>query len=1750
MAKNVRQRVDTRPSTPNVNLDVNRQTRPNVDVNEITRPAPTVNNIDISALRQRRGESNVVGPSYGDNGSYSGGVDTQAIEAELERQRQEQERIRNENLRKEKDAEIARKAREKESEKRLENTDASGVAAGLLPEAAVTSKASKQGKSTSGTGVIAGHKWTTSNPVTGESWSHEILPDVDDEYNELYDDENYQYLLPDMDPDDWAELEEVPFGVPFSYYDKPAATSVSDVLDARARKEAREQNEDQGPVWKAPPKLTQREPSLEERLVYASEVGKRQRGKMDEHAASADRWDRLMAPMGKPRYKTISEIRDEAREFLESNPGLDYEFAGDRAFEKEWYDEDKTDEDIRKDITKAAGATWDDINSEIDSRRERPDTSIDTVRHGGAPNYDPNSTVSDNIKAVEDAIDGNARLIANPFLIKWGSERIEHLMSVSGKTLAKFRFNNTEGRNVEGAIGSVMRYYNCSATSVMRLVIRQLGLGIDTKGNICGVSANEFRLSDVLIIEACNDILTIAKANNGIPTGINVAGRPYGYSNSRDDTGMFPILGGTRCMPFGHIPLKTFEDISGPGSPLYMMSATQFYLQNSELFMNNVQPHMAANATGPLAYQAIAWNIANEGVLSIDGLPNEMYNIPEHQVYRTKAILEADLMDTSDQQCLEAKEQRIKNMVDIDSRMRRMHFKDGDSRSNSSDTDVEPGTLLGPGKDSRNGPLSNVLGTFTDIAAFCRAMLIELGITAPLENLVGIATQGTTISLQKVGKNIGKSLYHLNENFDRTDFLDSAITSDDAIEAIEVYQTLMRLDGRTAVQEFLIDRNDGNTDRRYKAATKANLYDFLKRWQISQTPEMVQRIEKTINFMMVGEGMLKKTKARQLLDMTLIEMQNNRIHGGEVFNSDNLEEIAHSGEHRYGAGEALVSAIIDSQGGYEAFKTMDYASLDRTTPATRAIDAVLRKNGVTETAFRYTICMFPRFNMSRITRAMPGYCTISYIMSDIIKRVAKVEGDAIAGEYSNDIVQSFADGFKQAAEAVQRISDYQVGMDSANFWVGLRKNMLYDATIFGANYIVMGAIKRAVIALFGGMEPPEDEQKVTLPWEWTLKLTGLPMKDAWFMDDLMGCGAPLAYAWEILDGYDIKDKDGNVVKHVDAYSDEAKTKAWQAYKNMIRTYGPTKDAIDAMEMITDFDEQIEEIMGKDIWRQSPAKSLEDFVGDIDKEMSEYYKDTDYDLTVDQMRMEWALGRAVGFAYDMFDELTPKIANQVLPGSRDSMVRDKYQHVAKLEYDYDNYDKKTAEEEYRVKQRPYLEFQVALRTRDNVFEAFFTDFLMNFFDNQSNFSYMEMPIRTSTDPRPRSENNFMNMWSLDSYFENGNMKPDITGPDGKPDGKEDTREERQEYLFDKAEELCEYINENYISNDRYPEWAVQNDHFIIPADIRAIAKDYCYYLLGSKNKMGQLEKDINARKEEMGGRVSSEEWADYQAIREKYSTILYDYLNNEKIPWRAPRYRKYESDTATMYVDSNGNATTWDDPDAHEIKYSYGNQLSALDVLMPWISPVDQGNYDYQGFTWDTLLDDNGRPISQNSMNNIYDQAVNAGNIVTGIGTGKSAIDVMSAGGEIERGNAPVAFDERGWEAMETTLPDWYSELDQDTINKKYGIDSYMPDDETNPDDPDSMKTDGKNASSMYNNKSYGGNSYMSYSGRGGSRGGYYYSSGGGGSNYNPKIYSNARNVYSQRAAGMRSSQPYRATTSYLRPAHYMSGSRKAYRRQY
>jgi hypothetical protein len=158
------------------------------------------------------------------------------------------------------------------------------------------------------------------------------------------------------------------------------------------------------------------------------------------------------------------------------------------------------------------------------------------------------------------------------------------------------------------------------------------------------------------------------------------------------------------------------------------------------------------------------------------------------------------------------------------------------------------------------------------------------------------------------------------------------------------------------------------------------------------------------------------------------------------------------------------------------------------------------------------------------------------------------------------------------------------------------------------------------------------------------------------------------------------------------------------------------------------------------------------------------------------------------------------------------------------------------------------------------------------------------------------------------------------------------------------------------------------------------------------------------------------------------------------------------------------------------------------------------------------------------------------------GQGNNMKDNVTETLNIPREGVPT-IGSRPWRIMQETFPESLKNLDADTVSKLLGIPSSLPK------EGEDNKSD--NASKSSGGGSYGGNSY--YRGGGGGSyyrggGGSYSRSSGGTSAYNPKIYSTAKQVYSDRASGLQVKQPYKVTNTYLRPNFYTKGSREAYKR--
>jgi hypothetical protein len=369
-----------------------------------------------------------------------------------------------------------------------------------------------------------------------------------------------------------------------------------------------------------------------------------------------------------------------------------------------------------------------------------------------------------------------------------------------------------------------------------------------------------------------------------------------------------------------------------------------------------------------------------------------------------------------------------------------------------------------------------------------------------------------------------------------------------------------------------------------------------------------------------------------------------------------------------------------------------------------------------------------------------------------------------------------------------------------------------------------------------------------------------------------------------------------------------------------------------------------------------------------------------------------------------------------------------------------------------------------------------------------------------------------------------------------------QEDRQAELFARAETVCQWIDEHYQNATQ-----ANLDGFVLSYDARVNCINYCYEMI---NQAWDRYND-----------ATSNGWLDnatYNSVIqerqdtiEHYQNLMNNYFKSDDIPWSLPRYVRQESDRETRYVDDQGNPMTFldtigENAPAHAESYWYGNRPG----LLPFTSPVTQGKgYNFETIPYWAVLDDNGNPV--NDVGRMRDEAGNMPGLAMGRNEGMDVQELMWGGQgnnmkdnvtetlNIPREGVPT-IGSRPWRIMQETFPESLKNLDADTVSKLLGIPSSLP---KEGEDENGNKSDNVSKSSGGGSYGYsGGGSY--YRGGGGS----YSRSSGGTSAYNPKIYSTAKQVYSDRASGLSTRQPYKATNTYLRPNFYTKGSREAYKR--
>lgn len=1308
------------------------------------------------------------------------------------------------------------------------------------------------------------------------------------------------------------------------------------------------------------------------------------------------------------------------------------------------------------------------------------------------------------------------RMFANAWSIHIEGEYIETYED-NGKVYARMRWkdsdkeepNPTRVSRIEQAFSELSKLYGgASWYHIMQLVILRGGIGIDIHGKIAGVDPDDFVLKEDIFLELCRDIIASQKKyDHPLALVPGIGGSPV-----RDDSGKFVVMAGTRCYPVGYMPESLIRALTkDPRSALYWKPKRQWgpkvnrratvkSVQEliAHTWINDTSRELLTQSHGNSMRQLYALENQVRAMAMIDGNEEAVSNLKLHTTQVNESLLQmrGERAVASDKHVIRALDERSKRLSNDASRW--LHrFMKGDSVIDENGNVVDTLTR-------KASTVEDVAHGTSTLQKAAKSANLMLWISSPFEAAQGMLEESA-------GNWIANHLFstvprEVAKDYAVTDTLQSLANSASTVEAYSVLCSLYRIGGWTAINAYLADIDDAGRMR--NRLTYANLRLWLQETGVIGTNTVSDRVRQMfgvapgqeagflanaqgvidgIEDVLLGSSQLFKGRvAAQFIKQSMAEMAMFKTIGRESFTSKQVEQWG-----LRGGGEELVRSLIQTDAGTEAFMTQGITSLGRKSYVEHAMRRIMSANGVTEFVIRTMFDRFPEYGVQKILRQIPLSNTLSYI-----------------GSYGITGLGDFMAGGKEDAgalvSALQRAGEYQAGRGYNDFFVGLRKMLIYDS-VMACNKLVVALIVHVLFNALGGLHEPPDKRDRWTYSEWILgdDENSVPLKWAWWTDDLMGISLPLAVAMGIMQ------QGGN--------SPESRQDAAAVFMNAIANFNDGTALFEAIDFVTHTEQYFDDALGVNV--------------------------DAYDPTFD----ERARAAIIITTMDFFGDLTPTVIGQLIPWSRDFVFStDEYKHTASRVYDDSYMSMEEAQERNKtVGVGDYVDYKIRHETANNWLAGLFMDIASGAFNPSSgvtSYRYRYMPIGTRTDPYDMSSGSPYMRFYLDTSIESDDLPPV-----GTP--------ERTAALDASAEEVLDYIR-RYDS----PQEAVV-DGFALNFDQIQNCFSYCQY------QYKKLEEQRSARKE-AGEFIPEDEWNSYSQRIAYYKTLCYEWFGSDTdIPMSPPRYLEQETDYETRYVDENGNAATYLDylrGNARAERYAYGNQPNDL---MPFTSPRTAGkSYNFETPTYHAFVDENGVP--HGDVEQLYDNAMHMKILMgRGSDPAQSTLETMWGGQgnnladtvfedlNIERGGVPT-IDERNWVIDTRTLPDslWDDENIASTLGinpSDRGLSTGKGGDKGGSDtskvmsgNPDDYVVEGDGSGGGNSQYGYGGG-YSYYTGGGGGYHSYY---SGGGSSYTPRIYSTSGDVYSSRPSGMGVRTPYKPTSTYLRPSYSTKGSREAYRR--
>lgn len=312
----------------------------------------------------------------------------------------------------------------------------------------------------------------------------------------------------------------------------------------------------------------------------------------------------------------------------------------------------------------------------------------------------------------------------------------------------------------------------------------------------------------------------------------------------------------------------------------------------------------------------------------------------------------------------------------------------------------------------------------------------------------------------------------VRENYYMTRELKQAAEDPDFLESIAVISTLREQGGWDSVQAFLASGYRLTPGDAARWAADNNM--------ITPKGKLSELLNGVFSLWMPGDFGFAKSDAKLFLDCLL---SNESMNEG-LTNQDILTAITANPK-------AFLSDVMMTAEGKDAFVSSKALYAGRISPVPELIKGILKTNGMTDaTAAIILDSPYIHYGIKAFELWFPFSNTGSLMAAKGLARINEKTGKL---EWAQDIMENVAGG----------------SMDS------VKRAMVYDCIKLGQNGLTMLFIHSIIIAA-GGIQPPDDDDKMYLPWEWKIQFPWqdqpLPLKQQWFMDDILQWSAVGAMA--------------------------------------------------------------------------------------------------------------------------------------------------------------------------------------------------------------------------------------------------------------------------------------------------------------------------------------------------------------------------------------------------------------------------------------------------------------------------------------------------------------------------------------------------------------------------------------------------------------------------------------------------------------